>query len=190
MSAEDLVSFRPDETRLFCDPDDPTDGTDGGASPQPHAVHPAFSPPPHGIAAIRQVYGDIRIEGGKIMAPARWEEHNMVLVRDLPGVAKLYVHRIIVEPLRALLEVCQRHGYTIHTIGCWNVRPKRTNGEPSAHAFGAAVDINAATNPMVKPGQPLVTDMPAPMVAEIKALGWTWGGDFHDAMHWQWLSGY
>ncbi len=177
--------FTPDANA--CTEDDPTDC---GLSP-PAPAHPALEPAPHGIAAIRAYYGDIKIAGGKVVAPPHWESENMVLVHDLPGVGhKLYVHRKIAQPLRALLEVFERHGYPIRTIGCFNPRPKRVNGDPSAHSWGAAVDINADTNPMTLKAQPLITDLPAAMVAEGEALGWTWGGHFHDPMHWQWLSGY
>jgi len=171
------------ETPIECAPDD-TDCKASMSHPSPHFVAP------HGIAAIRATYGDIAIAGGKVIAPAHWEALHMTTVQ-LQGMPRpLYVNHAIVEPLRALLAVMARHGYEVRTAGCFNPRPKRVNGSPSTHSWGIAVDFNAANNPMTPHGAPLQTDMPREMVAEIEALGWTWGGHFRDPMHWQLCSGY
>ena len=196
MESEDALQSLPDDTAppLECTPDDPTDG---GQSPPAAQVHPTLTPPPHGRAAVRAFYGDIHIVelGPKKWAiqPVDWEGGNLVLVRDFPWIGrKLYVHKDIVEPTRALLAVCEKYGYAIDQIGAFNVRPKRVNGDPSVHCWAAALDINSARNPQVAPGAPMVTDMPMAMVEEIEALGWTWGGRFGhpDPMHFQWCSGY
>lgn len=152
--------------------------------------------PPHGLLAIRAVFGDITVEGGQVVAPRTWEAVNMVLVNDLPLVGhKLYVHRLIADPLRAALQACAdlQDGYQIRTIGCFNPRPKRVSGDLSVHSWGAAVDVNADTNPLAPAaGAPVVKDIPDAWIAAFKAAGFTWGGDFHrpDPMHFQFCSGY
>lgn len=169
----------------ICSPDDPTDG---GLSPTPAQVAPHFDPPPHGYAAIRAYYGDITVQNGQVTAPHGWESANLSKFSH-PALQKpLYCHKKIQAPLSALLDVCRSHGYAILTCGAFAPRAKRTSSSLSIHSWAAAVDINAASNPMRRPMQ---TDMPTAMVTEIKALGWTWGGDFPtpDPMHFQWCSG-
>lgn len=151
--------------------------------------------PPHGIAEIRKVYGDIAVANGQVVAPPHWESNNMIVVRDLPRVAKLYIHKLIEEPLRAALEGCviTSPAYEIRTIGCFNPRPKRVSGELSVHSWGAAVDINAATNPLAPArGAPIVKDIPDAWIAVFEQIGFRWGGRFPrpDPMHFQFCSGY
>ena len=68
--------------------------------------------------------------------------------------------------------------------GCYVNRPKRMGNGLSMHAYGAAVDINASTNPQGGAG-----DMPAAIVAIAYECGLTWGGIFNgpyiDKMHFQ-----
>nr|WP_302795429.1 M15 family metallopeptidase [Shinella daejeonensis] len=59
----------------------------------------------------------------------------------------------------------------------------------SQHAFGTAIDIGAANNPLLSRGAKVVTDLP-PNVAELAAKnGLEWGGNWRrpDAMHFEWL---
>lgn len=161
--------------------------------------------PPKSLAAIKLIYGDITVRNGQVVAPPKWESQNMVPVRDFPLLVRpLYVHRLIVEPLRLALAGCQalNDGYMIRTIGCFAPRQKRT--DPSAmslHSWGIAVDINASTNPLIlhcPTGDPRrqfgsgAFDLPEAWVKVWKAIGWMWGGDFSrsfDAMHFQFASG-
>ncbi len=151
--------------------------------------------PPHGIAEIRRVYGDIRVEGDQVVAPPHWESSNMIKIAGLPGLPKaLYCHRLIVEPLRVALTSAAAAcpDYKIRTIGCFAPRAKRVNGDLSTHSWGIAVDINADTNPLAPSGGVLVTDMPPDFVASFEGAGFTWGGRWTrpDAMHLQFASGY
>jgi peptidoglycan hydrolase-like protein with peptidoglycan-binding domain len=76
--------------------------------------------------------------------------------------------------------------------GAYNCRTITGGTGYSLHAFGIAADINARTNPY---GRSLVTDMPAAMVAAIKAIQtkaglsvFRWGGNYSgnkDAMHYE-----
>jgi hypothetical protein len=156
--------------------------------------------PPNGLAELEARYGRLILgpdpRGGlRIISPIGWETAHMMPMTDLPGLPgrKLYVNRDLVGPLTAALMsvavLCPT--YKIKTIGCWNVRYKRTQTKQiSVHAFGLAVDINAAQNPL---SPTLITDMPGEFVAAFKREGFTWGGEFSgtkDAMHMQWCSNY
>ena len=167
-------------------------------------IDPSWTSPPHGLAAIKATFGDIRVASGKV-SPASWESANMVVVWDFPGLPPrpdgsprpLYVNRTIVEPLRAALAACVAlgDGYAIRTIGCFAPRLKRVNGDLSTHSWGVAIDINADTNPLAAPGVVLadaVRDMPDAWVEVFQGLGWTWGGRFPrpDPMHYQFCSGF
>jgi len=157
---------------------------------------------PHGYADIVKYFGDPAPVLGK--ASLRWEGANMVLVRDLPGVAKLYVHRKIVEPLRAALTDCAAFDWYPKTIGCFNVRQKRSGSGLSMHAFGAAVDIDAMLNPMIvncPPGDPRRQEwrdseqrIPDAVIEIFQRQGWNcgalWTGKTFDPQHFQWGTGY
>lgn len=163
---------------------------------------------PHGYAEIVQCYGDPRVIRGKV--DRAWEERSMVLVRDLPGIAKLYMHRKVVAPLRAVLTRLAQLGYMIPVdhnghalIGCFNPRAKRSSTDLSLHAFGIAFDIDPDNNPGIAncpPGDPRRDEwaknekrIPQFVIEEFKAEGFTNGADFSryfDPQHFQLSSGY
>jgi hypothetical protein len=78
--------------------------------------------------------------------------------------------------------------------GAYNFRIKRTNGQLSMHAFGAATDHDPKRNPMGFPATECRMGSPAcgELVEIMKNHGFTWGGLFGnpDAMHFQYGSGY
>jgi len=151
---------------------------------------------PHGYSEIVEFFGDPHFASGSV--DSRWEQASMILVRDLPGVPKLYCHRLIVEPLREALVESQKLGYRPTTIGCFAPRAKRGSSQLSLHTFGAAVDLDAATNPLAlncPAGDPRRDNftIPREVIAAWKKIGWFWGGDFmtrFDPMHFQWATGY
>lgn len=112
----------------------------------------------------------------------------------LHGGGRVTVRTPIVAAVRALDDCLRVHDYRTRTddTGAYNCR-KITGGTGySLHAYGIAVDLNWLSNPY---GRRLVTDMPAAMVADIKAIRtrngkrvWRWGGDYSgnkDAMHFE-----
>jgi hypothetical protein len=54
----------------------------------------------------------------------------------------------------------------------------------SNHSWALAVDINPRQNPQQKP---LKTDLPPAVIAAFRAHGFKWGGDYSDAMHFEYL---
>jgi hypothetical protein len=85
---------------------------------------------------------------------------------------------------QSLVNYLDAAGYEIRSIGGYNDRDVRGRpGVKSIHAHGAAIDINAGTNPM---GPNLITDMPPGIGKLANSLGLGWGGDWKsvkDAMH-------
>ncbi len=98
------------------------------------------------------------------------------------------------EAFSALDAIFKRHGYHPKGGQTWGYNCRRITGGTgySLHAYGIAVDVNSLANPY---GPRLVTDMPAPMIAEVRALRTKegvrvlgWGGDYSrnkDAMHFE-----
>lgn len=158
--------------------------------------------PPHGYPAIVAYYGDPQFDGRTV--DVKWEARNMILVRDLPGLTRsLYCHRYIEGPLRAALAACVAldDGYTIRKIGCFAPRLKRGSDQVSVHTFGAAIDLNPDTNPLIvncplddpRRTAPGARDIPDAWVAAFAAQGFTWGGSWAhrwDPMHLQLCDGF
>ncbi len=77
--------------------------------------------------------------------------------------------------------------YRINSVGGYNPRSAvGSNTNPSAHAFGLAIDINPSTNPYIDSPSPCTTDMPKAFVQLFTSRGFGWGGFWKtkkDAMH-------
>lgn len=150
-------------------------------------------PPPKGLDQLKIAFGDIQVRNGQVVTPG-WESDNMDTYREpwMPK-GKLYVNRHVWPSLKEAIEACLalNDGYKLRTIGCFAPRAKRVNGELSVHSWGAAVDINADTNPLGMDGV-LRRDIPDTWVVEFEKRGWVWGGRWKkpDAMHFQYVSGY
>jgi hypothetical protein len=73
--------------------------------------------------------------------------------------------------------------------GSWNVRPMRTGTRPSMHAFGCAMDFDAARNAQYDHTPNFgVQSIHDNVVLPFKKLGGVWGGDWPnatDGMHFQ-----
>jgi len=82
------------------------------------------------------------------------------------------------------------HYYTIRGSSTYGFAARTISGSHSVslHGYGAAVDINATSNPYRADGV-LVTDMPEWFVNAWKDAGFCWGGDWadiKDPMHFSW----
>jgi hypothetical protein len=165
---------------------------------------PADAPDvPSGYAAVVSTFGDPR----PLLAPDQlsitpeneliWRQQILAmgtLQFDMPGMTRprFASHRLLVPVFEAVFREVQRLGLTgsIKSFdGTYNFRVKRgLPGQLSAHAFGIAVDLNAATNPLNGEG-----DMDPRLVDVFRHFGFFWGGDFHgrtDPMHFQYCTGY
>lgn len=104
-------------------------------------------------------------------------------------VARIRIHRKLVNSLSNVF-------YRIRTGGHWGLlstfdgtyswRAKRTSPKLSLHCWGAAIDLNAHSNPLGGLG-----DMPWPIINAFNQEGWEWGGEwkYADPMHFQAASG-
>lgn len=108
---------------------------------------------------------------------------------------------ILMRPAFIMLgAVFLRHGYIIHTAGCYNCRRITGGKSNSSHSWAISLDVNEATNPYRT--DKLVTDMTSSMIEDVyqirTAAGvqvFRWGGDWdgrpevpnsnYDAMHFE-----
>lgn len=101
--------------------------------------------------------------------------------------AQIYINRIIAEPLEKVLRQLITEGYhkEIKTFdGCFSVRTVRGLTALSRHAFGLALDLNAATNPL---GGEVTWSKG--FLDVWRENNWTCGADWLrrvDGMHFQW----
>ncbi|HUF15141.1 MAG TPA: M15 family metallopeptidase [Acidimicrobiia bacterium] len=121
--------------------------------------------------------------------PEFLDEH--IVSAEVPILGRITCHATVVAMLRSALGQLVDEGLA-HLVdpsqfaGCWNPRFIRTiTGELagiSRHAWGAAVDINAASNPMGSAGS-----QDHRLVEIMQKWGFTWGGDWlvPDSMHFE-----
>jgi len=121
--------------------------------------------------------------------PGFLDEH--IISAEVPVLGRVTCHETVVAMLRGALGQLVDEGLA-HLVdpsqfaGCWNPRFIRTiTGELagiSRHAWGAAVDINAASNPMGSAGS-----QDHRLVEIMQQWGFTWGGDWlvPDSMHFE-----
>jgi hypothetical protein len=111
---------------------------------------------------------------------------------DPPGPQKttFWAHRRLTPVFEAVFQEIDRLGLrgAIRTWGgIYNFRSIRGRTNLSLHAFGAAIDLNAASNQLGTAG-----DMNPRVVEVFTHFGFRWGGDFRgrpDPMHFQYATG-
>lgn len=86
--------------------------------------------------------------------------------------------------LDGFVKSLEAHGYNINDIDGFNYRPKRGGKGLSAHSSGTTIDINAKKNWMGSHK----TDMPKNVEKLAWLYGYSWGGRFNDAMHFEPMS--
>lgn len=173
-------------------------------------IIPADGPPvPDGLAAVLATFGDPR----PLLSPdgtlnqtnaALWERQTLTkatLPFSIPIDPKdptkgekttFYAHHKLVSSFVAVFTEIDRlglRGLVRSWDGLYNFRPIRgTTTHISLHAWGAAVDLNAATNPLDQTG-----DMDPKLIDVFAHFGFFWGGNFQsrpDPMHFQYATGY
>lgn len=114
-----------------------------------------------------------------------------IVSAEVPILGEITCHETMVAMLDGALGqlVDEGLGHLVDPsqfAGCWNPRFIRTiTGKPagiSRHAWGAALDINAASNPQGSAG-----DQDPRLVEIMQQWGFTWGGDWvvPDGMHFE-----
>lgn len=129
--------------------------------------------------------------GGRLRIDPRWLERNIVTAR-VPLLGEVVCHRETVDMLRVAMDRLRSSGRSSLIdpsgfAGCFD--PRFIGSDPSAplsaHAFGAAVDINSSDNPQGGRG-----DMHEEVIEAMHEAGFTWGGRWllPDPMHFEWYS--
>jgi hypothetical protein len=109
----------------------------------------------------------------------------------MSGGATARVHARVVPAFQRLTANLAAAGrtYTISRVAGWTWRTVNGSYVLSQHAFGAAIDVNWATNPY-RSDNVRITDMPAWFVQAWTDAGFCWGGDWvyiKDTMHYSWM---
>ena len=130
---------------------------------------------------VKQVFGEfsasVRSDGVFLDLDPRWVEQHIV-TRSVPLLGSVTCHRKLFPPMIAALASLEAQGLGALVevySGCWVARTvaRSTTAPPSYHSYGAAIDINAPTNPY---GEPPNQD--PRLVAAFEDQGFNWGGDF------------
>lgn len=143
---------------------------------------------PDGESEVRAMFGEPgnpECEAGRVNLPApltvSWE----------PGstVRRFACHRKVAPHMQAAFDAVYAAGLwgELHDYGgCYALRKVRGGKGYSTHAWGIAVDVDVARNPLGKPPK-----IHPRIVAIFRVHGFVWGGDFKrpDGMHFQWASG-
>ena len=112
-----------------------------------------------------------------------WDVPSQLEIGVIPK--KIYCNRDLIKPLQVAFESLIKTGLVNELKtwdGCFNIRQKRAGTSLSIHAWGLAIDVNAAWNRFG--GKPVLSPE---FVQCFKDAGFDWGGDWShpDGMHFQ-----
>jgi hypothetical protein len=140
---------------------------------------------------LKELFGEFAgapIAGGYLRQSHGWVRENIRTV-ELPVLGSFRCHRLVIPMVRGVVDELVRRGLDdeIHGFaGCYS--PRFANRDPGAglshHAWGVALDINAAENPL---GAEPTLDRR--VVEVFERWGFTWGGRWlvPDGMHFEFL---
>jgi hypothetical protein len=139
---------------------------------------------------LKELFGEFAAapNGGYLRQSRAWVRENIRWVH-LPVLGRFQCHRLVVPMVRGAVDELVRRGLDdeIHGFaGCYS--PRFANRDPGAgishHAWGVAIDINAAENPL---GAEPTLDRR--VVEVFERWGFTWGGRWlvPDGMHFEFL---
>ena len=117
----------------------------------------------------------------------RWLDRNIV-TRSVPILGAVTCNRRLFGPLRRALRTLERRGLSsvvdrADYAGCFAPRRIPGSGSLSLHAWGLAIDINAAANPRLGDSR-----QDRRLVRAMEEAGFTWGGRWPtvpDPMHFE-----
>lgn len=138
-------------------------------------------------AIIKDRFGEFLYRSGpgrEFVQDPEWVANHIVAV-EVPVLGRVRCHRGVIRQLRGALEELDDRGLG-HLVdpetfaGCHHPRLIAAEGMPSRHAWGIALDLNAAANPTG-----LVSSQDPRLVETLVRWGLTWGGFWlvPDAMH-------
>lgn len=135
-----------------------------------------------GEFAVRLPYGEDWID-----VDPRWVREQ-IATRPVPILGAVTCHRAMFEPLRRALGRLERRGLArvvsaADYAGCYAPRRIPGSGSLSLHAWGLAIDLNAAANPQFGSSR-----QDPRLVRAMEREGFTWGGRWPtapDPMHFE-----
>lgn len=151
---------------------------------------PPLLTPPSGLAGLEQMFGkptSPECSAGRIQLPSPlkigWMNAQVTILAchaEMEGVFSQLFAEIYAKDLWRKIKTYD---------GIYSPRKIGRTGKWSTHAWGIAIDLNAATNRQGAPG-----DMDRDLVMTFESHGFVWGGDWagakKDAMHFQFVRGY
>jgi hypothetical protein len=157
------------------------DGDDAGAA-QDGPARPAELKARFGEPAVGLPYG----EDWVTLDPGFLSRH--IVTRRVPLLGAVTCHRRMIPALRSSMAELRRRGLghlvdAAEYAGCYAPRRIQPSGTLSLHAWGLAVDLNAASNPVG--GE---SNQDPRLVRAMERHGFYWGGDFStvpDPMHFE-----
>jgi hypothetical protein len=165
----------PTRARLLFDGDDVGEARDGPA--RPAELKARFGEP-----AVALPYGEdwVRLDPGFL--------RRHIVTRRVPLLGAVTCHRRMIPALRSAMTELRRRGLgrlvnVADYAGCYAPRRIQPSGTLSLHAWGLAVDLNAASNPAG--GE---SNQDPRLVRTMERHGFSWGGDFPtvpDPMHFE-----
>jgi hypothetical protein len=165
----------PTRARLLFDGDDVGEAQDGPA--RPGELKARFGEP-----AVALPYGEdwVRLDPGFL--------RRHIVTRRVPLLGAATCHRRMIGALRSAMAELRRRGLghlvdAAEYAGCYAPRRIQPSGTLSLHAWGLAVDLNAASNPVG--GE---SNQDSRLVRAMERHGFSWGGDFPtvpDPMHFE-----
>jgi hypothetical protein len=124
-------------------------------------------------------YGPAHLEKAMVL----WDVPSALEIGVIPK--RIYCNRDLVQPLEHAFRRLISTGQVNHLKtwdGCFNIRNKRGGRSTSLHAWGIAIDVNAAWNGFGRPPQ-----LPQAFIQCFTHSGFDWGGTWAkpDGMHFQ-----
>lgn len=130
---------------------------------------------------VKEVFGEFaatpQADPAYLTIQPSWVDRNIVTT-EVPILGTVTCHRLLIPMVRGALQEVIDLGLASEIqvySGCWASRTvaRSSTAPPSFHAYGAAIDINAPTNPYGS--EPT---MNLEVVDVFERWGFNWGGDF------------
>ncbi len=142
-------------------------------------------------AALKDRFGEFAVRldrGDAVVVEPGWKRRNVVGA-SVPILGAVSCHREMIPALRRALRELERRGLERLVdrgdyAGCYTPKDIPTTGAVSRHAWGIAIDLNAAANPY---GDRSTQDRR--LVEVMERNGFAWGGRWPtpDAMHFEYV---
>jgi hypothetical protein len=145
-------------------------------------------------ALVKARFGEfaLRRSGTGFMLDPDWVSGHIVTTK-VPILGSVTCNRAVMKDLSAALTDLEQHGLSdlidvadFHRYGgCFNPRPLRGGGgEISRHAWGIAIDVNVAANPLSGPEH-----QDPRLITTFERHHFTWGGHWlrPDPQHFEWV---